>query len=138
MGNDTTELSLSSMEIPRLEACVELMFFTAYADGKIDPEERAVFEEHVKRATNGQLGPELIRAVLEHFEGAVRVADRGERVKAIAERLAEERVRRAALVLATNVATADGALTDDERAFLTQVGAAFDLAPDDVARVLGG
>ena len=62
MGNDTTELSLASLELDKLEAVVELMFFAAYADGTIDPSERAVFEKNAVTATHGQLRPEVIRA----------------------------------------------------------------------------
>lgn len=138
MGTDTTELWLASLELAKLEACVELMFWTAYADGKVDPEERAVFETHVRRATQGQIGPDLIRAVLSYIEGSVLVADRDARLRSIAERVDEPRMRRAALSLAAAVAMADGKLTDDERALLEQAGAAFAIAPPDVAELIAG
>lgn len=136
MGNEPTELSLASLELPRLEACVELMFWAAYADGRVDREERAVFERHVNRATAGELTPELIQVVLRGIEEAVRAADRAARVPRIAARLAEPRVQRAALALAAAVAMADGELTGDERAFLEQAGAAMGIGEAEVGRVI--
>jgi tellurite resistance protein len=136
MGNDTTELALASLELATLEACVELMFWAAYADGKVDPEERAVFEAHVTRATAGQLKPDLIRVVLRQIEGTVAGADRSASLRSIARRLTEPRRQRAALVLAATVAAADGQLRDEERVFLEQAGEAFGIAKDEVADLI--
>lgn len=132
MDNDTTQLSLASLELNELESCVELMFFTAYADGTVDASERAAFEKHVVRATRGQLRPELVQAVLEQIESRVRKADRAVRVQALAARMKEPRLRRAVLTLAATVAMADGKLTADERGFLEEVGVAFELSADEV------
>ena len=99
MSNDTTELSLASLELDKLEAVVELMFFAAYADGTIDPSERAVFEKNAVTATHGQLRPEVIRAVLNHFEITAKKEDRTVRLEAIAKKLPDAKVRRAVLVL---------------------------------------
>lgn len=137
MGNDTTELSLASLELDKLEACVELMFFAAYADGTVDPAERAKFEEHALRATRGQLQASLIQAVLGYIEGTVQGADRTDRVLAIAERLPDERVRRAALSLAAQVAMADGEMKPEERTFLVEAARAFGIPEaeiDELAR----
>jgi len=136
MSNDTTELSLASLELNELESCVELMFFTAYADGTVDATERATFEGHVVRATRGQLRPELVQAVLRQIEARVQKADRATRVQALAQRLTEPRLRRAVLTMAATVAVADGKVTGDERAFLYEAGAAFEIAKDDVDRIL--
>lgn len=136
MGTDTTMLWLASLELPRLEACVELMFWTAYADGHVSPEERAVFAEHVRRATGGQLGPELVLAVIRGVEEAVKTADRSARVASIASVLDEPRIRSAALSLAVTVALADRTLTRDELVFLNQAGAAFGMSPEDVQRLI--
>ena len=40
------------------------------------------------------------------------------------------------LWLAATVAMADGKLTPEERSFVEQAGAAFELSPDEVAKVL--
>lgn len=138
MGNDVTELSLASLQLSELESCVELMFFTAYADGTVDASERAAFEQHVVRATRGQLRPELVQAVLEQIESRVKVADRAVRVRALADRTSDVRLRHAMLRLAATVAMADGTLTDDERAFLEEVGAAFALTADETRQVIAG
>lgn len=136
MANDTTELSLAALELDMLEACVELMFFAANADGSIDPAERAVFEKNALEATHGQLRPEIIRAVLAHFEGAAKTADRAARIQAIARRVPDPRVRRAVLALAVKVAHADGALRPEERAFLVEAGAAFEIPAAEVDALL--
>lgn len=138
MSNDTTELSLASLEIATLEACVELMFLAAYADGHVDPKERAIFEAHVRKATAGQLSPDLIQAVLHQIEGTIREADREKALLSISERLMAMRTRRGALALAAAVAAADGELRHDERTFLERAGEAFGLAKDEVLAVLAG
>lgn len=137
-GLDTTELSLASLELNQLEACVELMFFAAYADGVVDASERAKFEEHVVHATKGQLGPALVQTVLAHIEGGVLGADRGERLREIAPRLRGEKIRRAALVLAMQVAMADGTLTAEERAFLLEAAGVFGIEEGDALRIVSG
>lgn len=136
MAIDTTELSLASLELDMLEACVELMFFTAFADGVIHPAERAVFEKNALAATHGQLRPEIVRAVLAHFEDTSKTADRSARVRAIAGRIPDPRVRRAVLALAVKVAHADGALGEEERAFLKQAGEAFEIPREEVEQTL--
>lgn len=136
MGTDTTMLWLASLELPKLEACVELMFWTAYADGRVSPEERAVFAEHVRQATGGQLGPELVQAVITGVEEAMRTADRNARVASIASVLTEPRVRSAALSLAVSVALADRTLSRSEIVFLHQAGAAFGFSGDEVGRLV--
>lgn len=136
MVNDATELWLASLELPKLEACVELMLWAAYSDGRVDPEERALFEAHVQEATKGQLGPELIRVVVRGVEEVVRSTRREARVPVLARTLAEPKVQRGALALAVTVAMADGVLTDDERAFLEETAAVMGLPKDDVGALL--
>lgn len=136
-GTDTTELSLAALELDKLEACVELMFFAAYADGVVDASERAKFEEHVKQATNGQLGPALIAAVLKHIEGELDVAQRPQRLRAIGDRLRLLPVKRAALVLAMRVAMADGKLTSEERQFLMEAAAVFEIDEREALGLVG-
>ncbi len=136
MANDTTELSLASLELDKLEAVVELMFFAAYADGTIDPSERAVFEKNAIAATHGQLRPEVIRAVLAHFEITAKKEDRATRVEAIARKILDPKVRHAVLALAASVAHADGTLAPEERAFLEQAGAAFGMATPEIEALL--
>lgn len=136
MANDTTELSLASLELEKLEAAVELMFFAAHADGVIDPSERAAFEAHVAKATHGQLRPEIVRAVLAHFEATAPSADRAARLAAISKRIVDPRVRRAVLALAATVAHADGTLTEAERAFLTEAAAVFGLTSEELAPLI--
>ncbi|MBK8258704.1 MAG: TerB family tellurite resistance protein [Polyangiaceae bacterium] len=136
MAYETTELSLASLELPKLEACVELMFLVAYADGKIEPSEREVFRKHVEEATHGQIGAGLVQAVLRHVESFVHQWDRTQRIQSIAVRLSDQRVRMAALELAARVAVADGQLTADETAFLAHTGAAFELSQADISQAL--
>ncbi len=136
MGNDTTELSLASLELDKLEAVVELMFFAAYADGTIDPSERAIFEKNAVTATHGQLRPEVIRAVLNHFEITAKKEDRAARLTAIAAKLPDAKVRHAVLALAASVAHADGSLAPEEKAFLMQAGAVFGMATEEVEGLL--
>ncbi len=135
MAFETTELSLASLELDKLEVCVELMFYAAYADGVVDEKERQAFEKHVVQATGGQLGPALVQAVLKHIEGSVQkagVTDRNVRVRAMAVRLGDAKLRHAALSLAVAVAKADGDLSEVERAFLVDTAAAFGLSKADV------
>lgn len=132
----TTELSLAALELTKLEACVELMLFAAYADGVVDAPERALFESHVERATHGQVRPEIARSVIASIEAEVQRAEPALRVRRIAEQLPDAKLRRAALSLAIAVATADGKLTPEERRFLEQAAAAFELSKEDAAKLL--
>jgi tellurite resistance protein len=134
--DDTTELSLASLELDKLEAVVELMFFAAYADGTIDPSERAIFEKNAVTATHGQLRPEIIRAVLRHFEITAKKEDRATRIEAIARKVTDPKVRHAVLALAVSVALADGTLAAEERAFIEQAGAAFGMPKEEVEGLL--
>jgi len=133
---ETTELSLASLELVKLEACVELMLFAAYADGSMGPEERAAFEAQVEKATLGQLRPEIVRTVLGVLESTIKEADPDARVRRIAERITDPRLRRGVLWLAATIAMADGKLLAEERSFLERAGAAFALTKDEIAKTL--
>jgi tellurite resistance protein len=134
-GTAATELSLASLEMDKLSACIELMFLAAYADGVVDASERDAFEKLAAEVTRGQLRAEVVRAVLSHFEGRAVVPDRDARVRDIAARLPDPRMRRAVFSLAADIAKADGKLTAEEQSFLSEVGAAFELPQEEIAKI---
>jgi uncharacterized tellurite resistance protein B-like protein len=126
---DTTILSLAQLDLNEIEAFVELMYLAAYADGAVNPEERAAFRGQVMKGTYGQLDDELVDAVLAHIEGAMSNVDRARQLESIRERLADPRKRRAALGHAVRVVLADGVLALDEVKFLETAAVALGEAP---------
>ncbi len=124
---DTTELSLATLEINKLEALLELMILAAYADGEANDAERRAFREHVKAATSGRLMPEVMDAIFHHLAATRDSQAREERLASIRERLPDERERKAALNIASAIVRADGIVKISEKEFMMRVSEALGL-----------
>ena len=133
---EATELSLASLELNKLEALIELMFLAAYSDGVVQLEERVAFREQLQIASAGQIGPDLIDAVLDHIQVVVTREGSEGRLAKMKTRLPEPRLRKAALAVAARVAAADGALKLDEIAFIRRAAGALELGEEAVGEVL--
>jgi uncharacterized tellurite resistance protein B-like protein len=126
---DSTELSLASLEMPKLEAFLEMMFLAAFADGDIGEAERADFGRQVMAATKGQLAPDLVDGILKSLQKSLERDGRSKRLATIKARIPDEKTRRAALSLAAQVVLADGQVHVDEVAFLYRAAEALDIDP---------
>lgn len=132
MENDATILSLADLELPRLEAVLELMFLAAYADGSVTPPERAVFRDHMTKATRGMVSAETIDAMIDGVGTALLDEGREHRLESIRKRLPDMRMRMSALDIAVQVMRADDVVHPTESGFLLRAAAALEI-PADVA-----
>lgn len=124
---NTTEVSLASLEIDKIEALLEMMFLAAYADGEVSEAERAAFKAQILVGTEGQLQVAIVEMIMKQVEGALAHEGREERLASIRQRIPDERMRRAALEIAGRILRADGVLHIDEVAFLGRAADALEL-----------
>ncbi|HZO13285.1 MAG TPA: tellurite resistance TerB family protein [Polyangiaceae bacterium] len=120
-----------------LEALVETMYLVAYSDGSYSAPERARFAHCVSKLTDGRMAGA-------HFDHVVarivcRLRDDGMEacVRALRDRLAP-RLRSVALILASDMAAADGVLHPAERKLLLSLADAFQMHPEETREVLDG
>lgn len=121
-----------------LEALLEAMYLAAFADGEFSENERTHFAESVASLTRGRLAGDeferwLSRVVEQHASGG-----RAARVSAIKDRLTTPDARRIALVLASDMAAADGVLHEAERELILSLAEAFDISHEEASELLEG
>lgn len=134
-----TVLSLDSLEIPRLEAVVELMFLAAYADESVTAEERAVVRGQVLDSTRGRLSSETIDAMLIDIEATLAQRGREARFESIRRRLGDTKMRAAALATAATILRADAHIAASELAWMTRAAQALEVPVDEaLALVIPG
>lgn len=136
MDFEGTILSLQTLELPRLEAVIELMFLAAYADGSVLPSERQALREHVINSTKGHLGPETVEAMLQGIEAALAQEGREARFESIRRRLGDTRVRAAALVTAARILHADNVVAPSEVAWLVRAAEALQIPVEEAIELL--
>lgn len=132
MDKDSTILSLADLELPKLEAVLELMFLAAYSDGTVTPPERAVFRDHLTSSTRGALSAETIDLMIEQIGTSLLEDGRERRLESIRKRLSDERLRMSALDIVIRVMRADDVVHPTESGFLLRAAAALEI-PADVA-----
>lgn len=133
---NTTEVSLASLEINKIEALLEMMFLAAYADGEVSEAERAVFKSQILVGTEGQLQVAVVEMILRQVEVSLAGEGREERLASIRQRIPDERMRRAALEIAGRILRADGVMHVDEIAFLGRAAEALELDQSVVNEIL--
>jgi uncharacterized tellurite resistance protein B-like protein len=126
--DSTTQLSLGDLDIPKLEAVVELMFLAAYADGHVSDVERQVFKDHIEASSRGQLQPKTIDNMLSFIERSLEHEGRENRLDAIRKRI-PDRMRVPALDLAIRVMRADEVVHPSESGFLLRAAQALAIEP---------
>jgi tellurite resistance protein len=134
---DPGEKFVHQIDDDTLEALVETMYLAAFADGEFSDMERARFTESVEFLTRGRLAGSasqdlLTRVVEQHQSG-----ERSARIATIKERLTSVEVRRIALVLASDMAAADGILRDAEREVILSLADALDVSRAEVEELVG-
>ena len=125
-------MSLADLELPRLEAVLELMFLAAYADGSVTPPEREVFRAHMRAATRGTVSEETINMMIDSVGTALLEEGRERRLESIRKRLPDMRMRLNAIDIAVQVMRADDVVHPTESGFLLRAAAALEI-PADVA-----
>ncbi len=118
----------------QLEALVETMFLVAFADGTYGPDEREHFERCVCTLTNGRMAGDGFDHVIERL-GATQ---RDKTIASLRLRLSTDELRQVALILATDMAAADGVLHPEERHVVRALAEAFDMDAGAVSEVFEG
>lgn len=124
---ENTQISFHSLELGKLEAIVEIMYLAAYADGSINEAERAELAAHLGTLTQGRLGPDIVKPLLDFIERSVREQGRSGRFASIRARLPDVRMREAAIELAVRLVAADGVIHESEHALLIEAARALEV-----------
>jgi tellurite resistance protein len=135
---DPGENFIHRIDDDTLEALVETMYLAAFADGEFSDEERARFTESVEFLTRGRLAGSASQALLARVVEQHQSGERAARIATIKQRLTSVEVRRIALVLASDMAAADGVLHDAEREVILSLADALEVSRAEVEELLGG
>ena len=122
----------------QLDALVETMYLVAFADGEYAAAEREHFERSVEALTHGRVKGTAFDSIIEHVAEALANDGRDRCVAAVKERLGDVQLRQVALILAMDMAAADGKLHPAERSVLLALADAFDIPPDSAREVIDG
>jgi tellurite resistance protein len=129
---------IRDLEGEQLEALVETMFLVAFADGDYGEAERKHFERSVAMLTGGRLGGESFDHVITRMVRRVRENGRDGCIGSLKRRLPTDHMRQVALILAMDMAAADGVLHPDERTFIEAMASGFGMTEHVMREVLEG
>ncbi len=125
MSSPISLRSAHSLDEPKLEALIEIMYLAAYADGSFAPEERAHFSRSVQSLTDRKVTPEMLDQVVARLDAARKAAGTAALIAGARATLGSPAACRVALSLAVGVIMADGKVTDSERSMLFEIGSAL-------------
>jgi tellurite resistance protein len=123
------------LEPDQLEALVETMYLVAFADGRFGPEQRNHFERCVSSLTDGRMAGDGFAHVIDRVSAT---PDRDQTIASLRHRLPTEELRQIALILATDMAAADGVLHPEERHVVNAIAEAFDMDEAAISEVFEG
>jgi tellurite resistance protein len=136
----TREGLLSADEVGalnRVDPLAETMFLMMSADGKVTETERDAVRGAIRGLTGDGLRSGTIKVMLENYELRVREEGRDERLRQIAETIAEEPTEaESAFALAAAVALADDEVADEENALINQLAEWLGISPERTAEIL--
>jgi tellurite resistance protein len=125
-----------TLDEPKLEALIEIMFLAAYADGPLEEVERAHFAQSVQSLTDRKVTGEVFERLLDRLTNSRREMGAKARARAAREQLGSEEACRVALSLAIAVTLSDGVLRPSERAMCLEIADALGLARDEAEEML--
>jgi tellurite resistance protein len=120
----------------QLEALVETMYLVAFADGELGAAEREHFARSVAQLTGGRMAGDELGHVLARLPRALG-SGRDGLVASIKRRLPAH-LRQLALVLAADMAAADGYLHPNERRLLLILAQSFGISDAEAREVVEG
>lgn len=129
---------IRDLDQTELEALVETMYLVAFADGEYGEDERAHFERCVDMLTEGRMSGSAFDHVVAEMVAGIQAEGRDRRIASLKRRLPTPRLRQIALILAMDMAAADGVLHPNERSFVEALGVAFGMGEAGTREVLEG
>lgn len=136
----TREGMLSTEEIAalnRVDPFAETMFLMMAADGKLTADEHDAVRGGIRGLTDDVLHAGTIAVMLENYQRRLDKEGREERLRQIAESIAEESSEaESAFALAAAVALADDDVAEEENAFINQLAGWFGISPDRSTAIL--
>jgi tellurite resistance protein len=135
---DPGEDFLGTMRSDQLEALVEAMILIAFADGDYAATERERFAKSVEMLTAGRLSADAFNHVVDRVVTALGSRGWQACIHSLTARLDTPALRHVALILASDMAAADGVLHDDERTLLLAMATSFGLQAEQTREVVDG
>jgi tellurite resistance protein len=120
--DDPGERYIATLSDDALEAVVETMVLVVYADGVLSAAERSRFAASLGRLGGARLSETSADELLRRVAMTIAARDRAASIAAIKQRLPDEQSRLVALVLATDMAAADGVIRETERKLVLEIG----------------
>jgi tellurite resistance protein len=117
--------SAHTLDEPKLEALVEIMYLAAYADGEFGAEERSHFARSVQSLTDRKVTQELLEQVVTRLNADRKAKGTAALIEKARAELGSPAACRVALNLAIGVIMADGKVTTAEGTMLHDIGAAL-------------
>lgn len=129
---------LQQIDEEQLEALIETMYLVAFSDGELSEPEQAHFAACVAELTLGRMTPDQLEHVLTRVIGRLREGDRQACIASLKDRLSSQKLQEVALMLAGDMAAADGVLHSHERQLLLALANAFEMPPDSTRQAVEG
>jgi tellurite resistance protein len=114
-----------TLDEPKLEALIEIMFLAAYADGALGEEERRHFAQSVQSLTDRKITGDVFDSLVERLVRSRREVGAKARITAAREALGSIEACRVALSLAVGVILSDGIIRPSEWAMCLEIADAL-------------
>jgi tellurite resistance protein len=137
MSSPISLRSAHTLDEPKLEALIEIMYLAAYADGDFAPEERQHFARSVQSLTDRKVTPEMLDQIVARLDAARRATGTAALIVGARATLGSPGACKVALSLAIGVIMADGKVTDGERSMLHEIGTALGVEHSVTESLLG-
>ncbi len=128
--------SAHTLDEPKIEALVEIMYLAAYADGDFAPEERTHFARSVQSLTDRKVTPEVLENIVTRLNADRKATGTAALIERARLQLGSPAACHVALNLAIGVIVSDGKVTASERAMLNEIGAALGVERATTERML--
>ncbi len=129
---------LQQINEEQLEALIETMYLVAFSDGDFSEPEQAHFANCVAKLTLGRMTGDQLGHVLTRVIGQLHEGDRQACIASLKSRLSSQKLQEVALMLAGDMAAADGVLHPNERKLLLALADAFEMPPDSTRQMVEG
>ncbi|UQA58204.1 tellurite resistance TerB family protein [Polyangium aurulentum] len=125
-----------TLDEPKLEALIEIMFLAAYADGPLGEEERRHFAQSVQSLTDRKVTGDVFDNLVERLVRSRREVGTKARMAVAREVLGSVEACKVALSLAVGVILSDGVIRPSERAMCLEIADALGIDRDSAEQLL--